>query len=176
MEEFSAVSQESCRTPIINPTPTTCMDRSFGIPNRLQASGIRSSEPPATPDAPQALAADKTHRMIAVGRSTWIFSVWVAARVSVEMVIAAPPILMVAPRGMEMEYVSSSNPRLSHSSILTGILAAELRVKNAVRPLSRRHRNTSGYGLRRIQIYAISGFTINATKNIVPSKIINRRP
>ena len=69
-----------------------------------------------------------------------------------------------------------SNPRLSHSSILTGILAAELRVKNAVRPLSRRHRNTSGYGLRRIQIYAISGFTINATKNIVPSKIINRRP
>ena len=32
------------------------------MPNRLQASGISSSEPPATPDAPQALTAETRAR------------------------------------------------------------------------------------------------------------------
>ena len=39
---------------MMKPTATTCIATSLGIPNRLQASGISSSEPPATPDAPQA--------------------------------------------------------------------------------------------------------------------------
>ena len=31
---------------------------SFGIPNKLHARGTNKSEPPATPEAPQALMAD----------------------------------------------------------------------------------------------------------------------
>ena len=61
VDEFSAVSQESWITPTMNPTPTTCIATSFGIPKRLQASGIRRSDPPATPEAPAALAAERTH-------------------------------------------------------------------------------------------------------------------
>ena len=62
-------------TPTINPTPTTCIAKSLEIPNKLQASGTKSKEPPATPDAPQALTADNTQRIIAVGKSTEIPSV-----------------------------------------------------------------------------------------------------
>lgn len=50
-------------TPTIKPVPTTCMAISSEMPNRLQARGTRRSEPPATPDAPQALAAESTQRM-----------------------------------------------------------------------------------------------------------------
>ena len=39
---------------------------------------------------------------------------------------------MVAPSGIETEYVFSCSFRLLHSCILTGIFAAELRVKKAV--------------------------------------------
>ena len=59
---------------MMKPTPTTCIATSFGIPNKLHARGTRSSDPPATPDAPHALAADTIHRMIAVGISTEISS------------------------------------------------------------------------------------------------------
>jgi len=103
VDEFSAVSQESWITPTMNPTPTTCIATSFGIPKRLQASGIRRSDPPATPEAPAALAAERTHRISAVRKSTWISSVCAAASAIVEIVIAAPAILIVAPSGMEME-------------------------------------------------------------------------
>ncbi len=58
VDEFIAVSQESWITPTINPTPTTCIAMSFGIPNKLHARGTNKSEPPATPEAPQALTAD----------------------------------------------------------------------------------------------------------------------
>ena len=88
---------------MINPTPTACMATSFGTPKRLQAIGIRRRDPPATPEAPAALAAAKMQRIRAVGKSTLIPSVCAAARAMMEMVIAAPPMLMVAPRGMEME-------------------------------------------------------------------------
>ena len=36
------------------------------MPNKEQHSGIRSREPPATPEAPQALTAARTQRMPAV--------------------------------------------------------------------------------------------------------------
>ena len=52
--ELSAVSVESCNTPMIKPTPTTCIATSLEIPNREQANGMSSKEPPATPEAPQA--------------------------------------------------------------------------------------------------------------------------
>ena len=58
VDELRAVSQESCITPTINPTPTTCIAMSFGIPNKLHARGTNNNEPPATPDAPHALTAD----------------------------------------------------------------------------------------------------------------------
>ena len=53
-DELSAVSHESCNTPIMKPTPTTCIAISFEIPNKLQARGISKSDPPATPEAPAA--------------------------------------------------------------------------------------------------------------------------
>ena len=36
------------------PTPTTCIAISLEIPKEAQTTGIRSKEPPATPEAPQA--------------------------------------------------------------------------------------------------------------------------
>ena len=60
------------------------------------------------------------------------------------MVTEAPSMLMVEPRGMDTEYISRSSFSFSHSSMFTGILAAELRVKKAVKPLSRMHRSTRG--------------------------------
>ena len=60
---------------MINPTPTACMATSFGTPKRLQAIGIRRRDPPATPEAPAALNAASTQRMIDVRKSTWISSV-----------------------------------------------------------------------------------------------------
>ena len=54
VELLSAVSAESCRILMTKPTATTCIAMSFEMPNRPQLSGINSSEPPATPEAPQA--------------------------------------------------------------------------------------------------------------------------
>ncbi|MNH30934.1 hypothetical protein D3C79_912590 [compost metagenome] len=76
---------------------------SLGMPNRLHASGISSSEPPATPDAPQAQTAATMLSSTAVGRSTGMPSVCTAARVSTVIVMAAPAILMVAPSGIDTE-------------------------------------------------------------------------
>ena len=56
------------------------------------------------------------------------------------------------------------------------MLAAELRVKNAVSPLSFKLAKTSGYGLRRATTNTINGLMTNAIKNIVPTKMIIRRP
>ncbi|MNP54858.1 hypothetical protein D3C76_1494480 [compost metagenome] len=69
----------------------------------LQANGISSSEPPATPEAPQAQIAATTLSSNAVGTSTGIPRVCTAASVSTVMVMAAPAMLMVAPSGMETE-------------------------------------------------------------------------
>jgi len=114
------------------------MATSLGILNKPHANGINSSEPPATPDEPQADTPAITQSNNAVLISTLIPKVLTAAMVITLMVIAAPAILIVAPSGIETEYVSSSKPSLSHKAIFTGILAAELRVKNAVIPLSLR--------------------------------------
>ena len=96
-------------------------------------------------------------------------SVLAAASVIIVMVMAAPSILMVAPSGMETEYISLSSPSFSHRSIFTGMLAAELRVKKAVRPDSRRQRNTSGYGLQCRYTKMIKGETTSAIKSMVPT-------
>ena len=90
-------------TPTMNPTPTTCMATSAEMPNSEQAIGIRRSEPPATPDVPAAPSAAIMLSRTATGRKTWIPSVCAAASVMTVIVIAAPSMLMVAPRGMETE-------------------------------------------------------------------------
>ena len=90
-------------TPMMKPTPTTCMAMSLEMPNREQAMGMSSSEPPATPDAPHAPSAAMTDRMIATGSCTVMPSVCTAASVMTVIVTAAPAILMVAPRGMDTE-------------------------------------------------------------------------
>ena len=129
--ELSAVSVESCKTPMMKPTPTTCIAISLEIPNREQARGIRSREPPATPEAPQAPIVAMTDKRIAVGTSTTIPSVCAAANVMIVIVIAAPPMLIVAPNGMDTEYISGLSFKRFAKSRLTGMFAAELRVKNA---------------------------------------------
>ena len=113
---------------------------------------------------------------IAVAISTWIPKVDTAANAITVIVIAAPPMLIVAPKGMEIEYVSGVIPKRFAKSIFTGILAAELRVKNAVTPDSRKQRNTSGYGLRFITIATMIGLIINATANMQPRRTNNNLP
>ena len=90
-------------TPMMKPTPTTCIAISLLIPNSEHAMGMSSREPPATPEAPQAPSAAMTDRMMATGSSTGMPMVWTAARVMTVMVTAAPAMLTVAPRGMETE-------------------------------------------------------------------------
>jgi len=58
--------------------------------------------------------------------------------------MAAPAILIVAPRGMATPLVVGSRFRRWAIARLMGMLAAELRVKKAVTPLSRRQVRTSG--------------------------------
>ena len=88
-------------TPTMKPTPTTCMAISLEMPNRLQASGTSKSDPPATPEAPQALTADSTLKISAEAKSTSMPRVLAAARARMEIVTAAPPMLMVDPKGMD---------------------------------------------------------------------------
>ena len=90
-------------TPITKPTLTTCMAKSLEIPKRLQATGMSRREPPATPEAPQAEIAATILRTRAVPKSTLMPSVLTAAKVRVLIVMAAPAILIVAPRGIETE-------------------------------------------------------------------------
>ena len=130
----------------MKPIPTACIAKSEPMPNKEQAIGINSKLPPATPEAPQAANVDKTLKIKAVAKSTLIPKVWAIAKVKTVIVTAAPSILIVAPKGIETEYISSSNKSFSHKAILTGILAAELRVKKAMIPLSFKQRKTSGYG------------------------------
>ena len=122
---------------------------SLEIPNSEQAIGISSRDPPATPEAPQAANVESTLRIKAVGISTGIPIVCAHASVITDMVIAAPSILMVAPSGIDTEYISSSRPRRLQSDMLIGMFAAELLVKNAVIPLSLIHFQISGYGFLR---------------------------
>ena len=109
-------------------------------------------------------------KITAVGISTEMPSVLAAANVITEIVMAAPSILMVAPNGMETEYMSSSRPSFSHNSILTGIFAAELLVKNAVIPLSLIQRKISGYGFLLSNIPTIIGETAKNIKSIEPTR------
>ena len=129
---------------MMNPTATTCMEMSWLIPNIEHAIGIRSNEPPATPDAPQAANVEMTHSTIVIGSGTEMPRVWHVARVMTVIVMAAPSMLMVDPNGMLIEKKSLSMPKRSHNVMLTGMLAAELLEKNAVIPLSLKQVNTNG--------------------------------
>ena len=124
---------------MINPTATTCMEMESGMPNSEHANGINRSEPPATPDAPQAESAAKRLKIIAVGISTHNPERKCGGHSHDRDRDAAPSILMVAPSGIVTEYVSLSSPISSQIFILTGIFAAELLVKKAVIALCFRH-------------------------------------
>ena len=151
---------------IMNPTATTCIETSGLMPNIEQAIGISNKDPPTTPDAPHAANVETTHKTIAIGIETDIPRVWQATRVMTVIVIAAPLVLIVEPNGIVMEKKSLSKPSLSHKCILIGMLAAELLEKNAVTPLSLKHVNTNGYGLRLKNKNEINGLTINPTTTI----------
>ena len=87
----------------------------------------------------------------------------------ITIVIPAPPVLIVAPKGMLMEYRSSSRPSFLQSNMLIGMFAAELLVKNAVIPLSFRQMKRRGYGLRLRIIATIRGYKINVAASIHPT-------
>ena len=87
----------------MNPIPTTAHAISDGMPKREHAIGIRSRDPPATPDAPHAPRAATKHKRIFMRSGTSIPRVLTQAKVITVIVIAAPAMLMVAPSGMEVE-------------------------------------------------------------------------
>ena len=88
---------------MMKPIATICMATSLPIPNSEQASGMSNSDPPATPEAPQAEIAASTLKMNAITGSTVMPSDAAAAIAITVIVTAAPAILMVAPSGMETE-------------------------------------------------------------------------
>ena len=77
---------------------------------------------------------------------------------------------------MDTESLSLFRPRFLHSSMFTGMLAAELRVKNAVTPESLMQRHTSGNGFLRKQINARMGFVTNATAAMDASSTTSSMP
>ena len=79
------------------------MATSEEIPKGVQASGIRSNEPPATPLVPQAPKVARKHTAKAEDMAPGIPSVCTVGSVITVMVIAAPLILMVAPSGIDTE-------------------------------------------------------------------------
>jgi hypothetical protein len=103
VEEFRAVSRLSCTTPMMKPTPTTCIATSFDMPRKEQAMGIRNNDPPAIPLAPHAPMVETIQSVRAVGKSTEIPNVFAVASVMIAIVMAAPSIFMVAPSGIETE-------------------------------------------------------------------------
>ena len=90
-DELSAVSHESCSTPMMKPTATTCIAVFWSMPKRPQASGISMSDAAGTAEAPAAQTAAMKERKIAVGMSTVTPSENAAERVSTVIVIARPP-------------------------------------------------------------------------------------
>ena len=88
---------------MMKPMATACIATSLEIPKKEQAIGISSSEPPATPDAPQAPSVAITLRNSADAKLTSMPKVLATASVITVMVTAAPFIFIVAPSGMLTE-------------------------------------------------------------------------
>ena len=89
--------------PMMNPTATTCMAMSLLIPNSEHAIGMSNNEPPATPEAPQAANVAMMLSNKALPNEGTMPNVWQVAIVITVMVMAAPFILMVLPKGMLTE-------------------------------------------------------------------------
>ena len=87
----------------MKPIPTTAIAVSLSMPKMEQARGMSISEPPATPLVPQAARTETTQTTNPENRSIWIPFVATAAMVMTIMVTAAPAMLMVHPRGIEIE-------------------------------------------------------------------------
>ena len=101
--ELTAVSTESCTTPMMKPMATACMAMSLPMPKNEHAMGMSSSEPPATPDVPQAASVAMTQSTTAEANDTSTPTVLATASVMAVIVTAAPFMLMVAPKGMLTE-------------------------------------------------------------------------
>src|SRR5574344_2151800 len=120
-----------------------------------QARGINISVPPAH-------TTETTHSKNDVPKLTSIPKVCTAAIVMITIVTAAPDILMVQPKGMEIEYDSRGIFNFSHKAKFTGIFAAEDLVKNAVIPEFRIDVITSGYGFLKVTQNTSRGLIIRA--------------
>ena len=88
---------------MMKPTATTCAEMAGSMLKSEQARGMSMSEPPATPEVPQAPMAAMMHSRMESTGSTTMPSVLHAAMVMMAMVMEAPAMLMVAPSGMETE-------------------------------------------------------------------------
>ena len=86
---------------MIKPTPTTCIAISFGTPNKLHANGISNSDPPATPDAPDAETAANNSKHKCSHKINFNTKRIYCCKRSTAIVTAAPAILIVAPRGID---------------------------------------------------------------------------
>ena len=101
--ELRAVSTESCTTPMIKPTATTCIATSLLMPKSEQAIGMSNNEPPATPEAPQAAKVATILSNKALPKETSTPKVLQVAKVITVIVTAAPFIFMVQPSGKHTE-------------------------------------------------------------------------
>jgi hypothetical protein len=83
------------------------------------------------------------------------------------IVTAAPDILIVQPRGIEIVYDSLGIFNFSHKARFTGIFAADDLVKNAVIPELIIEVNIIGNGFLKVVANTIIGFITNAMISIV---------
>ena len=88
---------------MMKPMATAIIATSLPIPKNEQAMGMSNSEPPATPEAPQAPSVATTPRNRAEAKLTSTPSVCAIANEKTVIVTAAPSMLMVAPSGMLTE-------------------------------------------------------------------------
>ena len=90
----------------------------------------------------------------------------------ITMVTAAPAMLIVQPRGIEIEYDSLGIFSFSHKARFTGMFAADDLVKKAVIPEFATAVHTRGYGFFLVTANTRIGFIINATISIVATRTI----
>ena len=141
LEEFRAVSQESWITPMMEPTDHHL--HGGRVINTEETAGERDQHQGAARNTGGAAGTDCGYEAEQdggpeVNLNTQRYSRRQASD-RIVIVMAAPPMLIVAPSGIEIAWVPSSSFRLRQRSRFTGMFAADERVKKAQTPDTRRH-------------------------------------
>lgn len=151
-----------------------CIVILLGILNRLQVSGISSSELLVMLDVLQVQIDVIMLSRIVVGMFMVMFRVCIVVRVSMVMVIVVLVMLMVVFSGIDIEQVFLCRFRCLQSCRLIGILVVELWVKNVVMLFLCRQVSISGQGLWWIFRNMISGLIMKVMNSMQLSNIISR--